>query len=367
MKKRKKKKTPLFSSFLNKIKNIIYAKNNWLEKVNTFSYKKIGLFYFSCFCVGRILLNFNPIRLDVIHQIVLTLISFMAIYSLKYAYTMTKKIKNVSSGLPSTHTENSCKSRTMLMIVDEMINMQQSIWWLLIMMVPVVSFIKQTLYLGFVERNPSGFYALVFASSTYYLALLGYIQIVIALFSFYRISHDFGGCISLDFPSDAITPPEWFSLWNQFFQKIMRIFFCVGTLFTLEYVLLMPENIVTVKNREFIISSCDNRAFLKSWAIIFIFIVIAFPSIAIIIRRMQKVLIKNLSEKVNYEYQILFPKIISKGSPTEILAYKQLVETSIRFENYIGKGGNIIPVVSTLISLLLNIVKLYESILLPFS
>lgn len=366
MKKIKKQKQ-IFSSFLNKIRNIIYAKNNWLKKVSALSYKKIGLFYFFCFCVGRILLNFNPIRFDIIHQIVLTIISLMAIYSLKYAYIMTEKIKSVSSGLPPTHTEKGCRFCTMQMIVDEMINIQQSIWWLLIMLIPVVSFIKKNLYLGFVEKEPSGFYALMFASSTYYLALLGYIQIVIALFSFYKISHDFGGCISLDFPSDVITPPEWYSLWNQLFQKIVRIFFCVGTLFTLEYVLLMPENIVTVKNREFIINTCDNRAFLKSWAIIFIFIVIAFPSIAIIIRRMQKALIKNLSEKVNHEYQILFPQIISKGSPTEILAYKQLVETTILFENYFKKGRNIIPVVSTLISFLLNVVKLYESILLPFS
>ena len=174
--------------------------------------------------------------------------------------------------------------------------------------------------------------------------------------------------IPLDFPSDAISPPEWLSLWNQLFQRIVKVFFCVGTLFTLEYVMLMPKDIVTIVNKTYTFNVCDVKAFVISWSTIFIFIIIGFPIISVLIRTLQKILIKNLSKKIKKEYKLLFSNnwLNNNSSALNIWVYKQLLETTAQYKSYIPTSKNIIPIVSTIISFSLNMVKFYESILLPF-
>lgn len=342
---------------------LLCAKIPWLEKIKDVSYKNIIIFYLIFFCIGRICLLFNPIRYDWIHQIVLTIISFIVIYSLRYAYDMTQKIKTASLGLIYKNRTAIYKSQTMHSIIEEMIDMQNSAWWLIIMLYPAIGFIKKNLYLGFVERNPAGYYAVVFGASTFYIALLGYSQILVALIYFGKIALDKGSCIPVDYPNDMIVPPEWFSLWNQLFQKIVRLFFVTGTLFTLEYTLLMPPNIVTLKEKHFIFNVHDVNKFILSWLTIFIWIIIAFPIISVVISGMQKALVKNLGKKINYEHTLLFQQNISKSSVLDVWLYKQLAEAPIKYNNYFHTYKKIIPVASTVISLLLNIAKLYESII----
>lgn len=355
----------IFHALGKKVKFLIFAKFDWLRIINNISTKKIIIFYTVLFCAGRYLLYFHPIRFDVVHQLVLTIISFMAIFSLKYAYEMTNKLKNASSGLIYANRTDNCTAKTIKMLVDQMINCQQSIWWPIIMLFPPLSFIRKNLYLGFIQKNPAGYYAVIFGASAYYLALLGYVQIAIAFIQFYRVAKDEGDCIPLDFPNDALYTPEWLSIWNQIFQKIIKVFFCVGTLFTLEYIMLMPPNIVTIDDKKYTFNVCDVKSFLISWSTIFIFIIFAFPIIYIIINNLQKLLIKNLSKKINYEYRVLFSNISYKTSALDIWIYKQLLESSSQYKNYILSGKNMIPIASTFISFSLNIIKFSESILLP--
>lgn len=366
-----KKVINLFKKFFNTaprilmhvMKRLIYAKVDWLKFVNALSYEEIVIFYLILFCFGRILLQQNPIRYDLIHQILLTFISFMVIFSLKYAYIMTEKLKNACAVLTYTNENNNHITNTLQMIIGHMINLQQSIWWLVFMLCPVITFIRKNFYLGFIEKNAAGYYAVLFAASTYYIALLGYSQIVIALIQFYKISHDDGACIPLDFPNDVISPPEWLSLWNQLFEKIIKVFFCVGTLFTLEYVLLMPRNVVTIKDGKYTFNVCDVESFLTSWLTIFLFIIIAFPVLSFLIKHMQKLLIRNLNEKMIHEYKIFFSNSQSHISVLDIWAYKQLIATSCN--NYMQAKKSFIPIASTSLAFLLNILKFYESILTP--
>lgn len=345
------------------IRKVCYIKVQWLEKIKNTPYTKFFLFYFLFFCIGRLLLLSNPIKYDWIHQIVLTAISFIMIYSLKYIYDMTQKIKAASIGMAYKNRKDIYKSPTMSTITMQMMNTQNSVWWMIIMLFPAISFVKKNLLLGFVEKNPAGYYAVIFGAQTFYIALLGYSQILVALFYFFQIAHDKGNCIPVDYPSDMVNPPEWFILWNQLFQKIVRLFFMVGTLFTLEYVLLMPSGVVVYKDRMFVFNVCDTRAFLSSWLTIFICIIVAFPTIYIIISKTQKTLLNNINRKINHEHTILLQKNVSSNSVLDLWIYKQLMETPIKYNNYNHVYQKVIPVASTMISLLLNVLKLYESIL----
>lgn len=345
------------------IKKICFIKVQWLEKIRNITYAKFCIFYFIFFCIGRLLLFSNPIKYDWIHQIVLTAITFIMIYSLKYIDKMTKKIKAASIGLTYKNRKDIDRSPTMHIIVMQMMNMQNSVWWLIIMVFPAIGFIRKNLLLGFVEKNPAGYYAVFFGAQTFYIALLGYSQILVALFYFLQIAYDRGSCIPVDYPSDLVNPPEWYILWNQLFQKIVRLFFVVGTLFTLEYVLLMPSDVVTYRDGMFIFNVSDTRTFLSSWLTIFICIIVAFPAIYIVISRTQKTLLNNLNKKINYEHTILLQKNASNNSVLDLWIYRQLMETPIKYNDYNHAYQKVIPVASTIISLLLNVFKLYESIL----
>lgn len=348
------------------IKLLINTKFNLLKLINKLSNIQICAFYVIIFIIGRILLLFNPIPFDLIHQIVLTVISFIILYSLKYVYNMTEEIKKASSGVVYNNKINNCTAKTLKTFVDQMIKMQQSVWLPIIMLFPPIEFIRKNIYLEFIEKNPAGYYAIVFAAITYYLALLGYVQILIALIQFYKISHDMGGCIPLDFPHDTITPPKWFLLWNELFEKIIHSFFVVGTLFTLEYVLLMPKDIVKIDASKHIVFNVrDVTSFLISWGIIFLFIIVAFPLIAYAINLMKKLLIKNFGKKINHEYEVLLGNNISAYSPLDIWAYKQLIDSTSKYHDYFRASHSIIPIASTLMSFLLNAIKLFESVLLP--
>lgn len=348
------------------IKRLTSVKFDLLKTIHDLSKIKILIFYVIMFIFGRILLYFNPIPYDYIHQIVLTIISFIILSSLKYVYKITAKIKDASAGIVYSSGANDYTRKTLKAFVDQMINMQQSVWWPIIMLIFPIGFIRKVIYLEFVEKNPAGYYAILFAAITYYLALLGYVQILISLFQFYKISHDKGGCIPLDFPHDIINPPKWFLLWNELFHKITHNFFVVGTLFTLEYVLLMPKDVVTIdKNKHFVFNVLDVNSFLCSWGTIALFIIIAFPFMFYFINRMKKLLIRNLGKKINQEYELILGSKISAYSPLDMWAYKQLVDNIGKYSEYSSKTRSIIPIVSTLLSLLLNIIKLYESVLIP--
>lgn len=343
------------------ILRLIHAKLEWLKIINDINYTKFFVIYLILFCIGRILLIFDFIRFSLLHQIILTIISFLGVYSFKFAYKMTEKIKTISVGL--TNTSSDINQRSMKDHIKQMVNLQNSIWWLIIMLYPPINFAKKVFYLGFIERNPAGYYAVIFAASTYYIALLGYVQIGIALLTFYKIACNKGNCIPVDFPSDAVSPPEWLILWKQLFDTIVKLFFVVGTLFTTEYILLMPQNVVTIKNRDFSFNVCDPSAFIRSWITIGVFIIIAFPLIANSIKHMMKTLIKNLNKKISHEYKLLLPRELTANSALNLWAYKQLSESSIEYKKYFYTTKSIVPIISTIISLTLNVIKLYESIL----
>lgn len=341
------------------------GKFDLLGKINKLSKMQIGLFYLIIFILGRVLLLYNPIPFGLIHQVVLTIISFIVISSLKYAYKITSEINAAVKGEIFDDNKKGHATKTLSAFVDQMIEMQKSAWWLVIVLVPPIRFIRKNLYLGFIEKNPAGYYAIIFAATTYYLALLGYTQILIALVQFYKISNDKDDCIPLIVPRDLIEPPKWLLLWNALFQKILHRFFIVGTLFTFEYILLMPRNIISIDKNKFHCNARDTNAFLFSWGTIAVFIIVAFPLISFIINKMKKQAIKNFSKKINREYGTFLCGKVDTYSPLDLWACKQLIKDIGKYDDFLITTFSIIPVASTFISLLLNIIKLYESVLLP--
>lgn len=345
----------------------IALKCPWQEKIASLNTKLIYIIYFFAFLIGRFILHKEPFRFGLIHQICLTSISLIVIYMLKYCYTMGNKLLETSSGLIGSSKrkkKNELTQKSMYNYIRTMKNYQQSIWCIVIPIIPCMRFISKTLYLEYVPASATGYYAVLFGASTFYLALIAYIQLVISIVFFGKIAYNSGNCIPLKFPMDLFTAPQWLNLWEEYFSRAEKAFFITGTLFTLEYIILMPPQIITFEPH-LIIHSKDPVAFITSWLIIILLIIIGFPIIAFTVRKLFKKLLSNMQDLANREFNMLWNTKHSPHVFSELWAYKQLSANAMKMGTYIFLQKSYIPIVTTGISFILNITKLYESILVP--
>lgn len=333
------------------------------EKISTCSMADILAVYVLFFVVGRLILHQEPFRFGIVHQIVLTFISILVIYMLRYCYMMGNKLSEASAGLKG-FGKNDVTSRTMYSFIQQMKQCQQSVWCFVVPVFPAMRFVQKTLYLEYVPDSDTGYYAAFFGASTFYLALIAYIHFAISIFFFWKISQNTGGCIPLRFPNDLFTPPEWLALWVGYFRRSEKAFFISGALFTLEYILLMPEGIITYEPGP-VIHSKDPFAFLTSWLTIVVLIIIAFPIIAILIRHLFQTALNNMRAGLQGEFQTLWNTAGERAQLTELWAYAQLSSSSLKLGSYIFPQKTYVPLISTLISLALNLMKLYEGLIIP--
>lgn len=333
------------------------------EIISTCSMADILAIYGFSFVVGQLILHQEPFRLGIVHQVVLTFISILVIYMLRYCYMMGNKLSEASAGLKG-FGKNDVTSRTMYSFIQQMRRCQQSVWCFVVPVFPAVRFVQKTLYLEYVPNSDTGYYAALFGASTFYLALIAYIHLAISIFFFWKISRNTGGCIPLRFPNDLFTPPEWLTLWASYFRRSEKAFFVSGALFTFEYILLMPEGIITYESGP-VIHSKDPFAFITSWLTIVVLIIIAFPIIAILIRHLFQATLNNMRAGLQGEFQTLWNTAGERAQLTELWAYAQLSSSSLKLGSYIFPQKTYVPLISTLISLALNLMKLYESLIAP--
>ena len=315
------------------------------------------------FIIGRVILYHEPFRWGLIHQIVLSVISLIAIYMLKYCYSMGNKLLEAASGLKGNAKKSPLMQQTMYSIINDMKKWHRSIWCYILPIFPCLQFVKTTLYLEYVPNSTAGYYAVLCGAVAFYWALIAYIHLIISIMYFRKIAKNHGECLPLRFPIDLVYAPEWLKLWTEYFQQAEKAFFVTGTLFTFEYIILMPPDIITF-DPKIILHTKDSTAFVMSWMVIIILIIVAFPIISIEIRKLFRLLLSNLKKMAANEFSLLWGKT-EKMSFSELWAYEQLSSNTIKFGTYIFQTKSYIPLISTGISILLNLAKLYESLIVP--
>lgn len=311
---------------------------------------------------GQYILFFDPFPYGLIHQITLSVIDFIAIFALKYSYKMTKSIQEVSSGL--NRSSNQLDTKTLSDIIRDMRGVQKNAWWITAATFCGILFIIKNIHMEFVPKTKTGYFAAGFGGFSFSVALLGYAQIVIFLFFFSKIAHNKGNCIPIFIPDDTIYPPHWLTLWVELFETIKKIFFIVGMLFTFEYLLLMPSDIISIKNKRLSLNTPYPWQVVSGWLVIILFIFVALPFIFGLVRHFMKVLLKNMNYKIMQEHK----KTMIDEKNIDLLQYKKLMENNVKYGTYIYEQHDFVPAVTTVISLLLNCLKIYESIadFIPF-
>lgn len=342
---------------------ILNAQCGFQKAIAKCSIKYILSYCSILFIIGRIILHHEPFRRGLIHQIVLSIISLLAIYMLKYCYSMGNKLLEAASGLKGNPKKNPFTQQTMYNIINDMKKWHRSIWGYILPVFPCLQFAKTTIYLEFVPSSMVGYYAVFCGAVAFYWALVAYIHLIISIIYFRKIAKNHGECLPLRFPTDLVCAPEWLKLWAEYFQQAEKAFFVTGTLFTFEYIILMPPDIITFDSK-IVLNTKDSTAFIMSWMVIIILIIVAFPIISIEIRKLFRLLLSNLKKMATNEFHLLWDRA-EKMSFSELWAYEQLSSNTIKFGAYVFQTKSYVPLISTGISILLNLAKLYESLIVP--
>lgn len=312
----------------------------------------IILLYILFFVIGRLIALKEDFARSLIHQIDLTIISLIGIYMLQELHNIVTDTRDTMLGICTYISEP----------LNKLNNYRLSPFNLFVPIFPVISFVNKIIKLNFVPLSITGFYAIFMAASTFYVALVCYWQLILSTITIYKLT-----CIEYDnlpfkFPKDLFEVPKWINNLANIYKKTQFSFFTVGTLFTAEYIMLMPSDISIIdSNRKF----NKNLPFelWSTWIIIFVFIIFAFPIFWILLKKLFIKLARNLNKKVIQQLSMFNSGSID--DVTSVWSYYQLINSAIKFEDKLFPKYNIYPLIATSVSFILNLIKLYELIELP--
>lgn len=158
----------------------------------------------------------------------------------------------------------------------------------------------------YIKLNIVGWYAIYMVSITVSISVIGYAQYLWLLWFLYRINY----CSLI--PYNEIIPA-----YTPFLVKIGTLtkhakwcFFIEGFLYVFEYYILIPKGNVTLKQ----INMPNQISFLITWGVIFVVIILAFPTIIflqeVLLSKIVKELKRQQLETLLYSYEIqAFEKI----------------------------------------------------------
>lgn len=312
----------------------------------------IVLLYIAFFVIGRLIALKEDFTWSLIHQIDLTIISLICLYMLHDLHIIVTDTRDSMLGICTYISEP----------LNKLNNYRLSPLNLFVPIFPVISFINKIIKLNFVPLSITGFYAIFMAASAFYIALISYWQLILSMITIYKLTCIEYVNLPFTFPSDLFEVPKWIKNLANIYKKTQFSFFTVGTLFTAEYMMLMPSNISIIdSNRKF--NKNLPYELWSTWIIIFVFIIFAFPIFWILLKKLFIKLARHLNKKVIQQISMLNDGSID--DVTSIWSYYQLINNAIKFEDKLFPKYNIYPLVATSVSFILNLAKLYELIKLP--
>lgn len=321
-----------------------------LLKIYTVKFRYIVLVYLIIFLIGRLIALKEDFEHSLIHQIDLTIISLIGLYMLQYLHETVSDTRNIMLGICPYISD----------YLGKLTEKRVSALNIILPIIPVLSFSNKMLKLNYVPISLTGFYALFMAASAFYIALVCYWQLILSTKTIYTLAHMDYNDLPFVYPNDLLEIPDWIKKLTNIYIRTQFSFFTVGTLFTAEYIMLMPDNIEIIDLNGNLNLSFD---FWSTWIVIFVFIIIAFPIFWILLKRLYVMLATNLSKKASQ--QLLLLNINPTNDVTSLWSYYQMQNTVLKFETRLFPKRNFYPLIATSVSFILNLAKLFELLKLP--
>lgn len=323
-----------------------------LLKIYTVKMRYIILVYLVFFLIGRLIALREDFEHSLVHQINLTIISLIGFYMLQYLHKTISNTRDFMLGVCQSISDG----------LNDLNKSRESALNLLLPIFPVISFTNKMLKLNYVPISVTGLYALFMASSAFYIALVCYWQLILSTKAIYKLVRIDYNDLPFVYPNDLFEIPDWIKNLTDIYKKAQFSFFTVGILFTVEYIMLMPNDIAIIDssgNFNFKLS----YDFWSTWIVIFVFIIIAFPIFWILLKKLYIRLAENLNKKASQQLSLLTTN--SVNDITSVWSYYQIKSNIIKFDDRLFPKHNYYPLIATSVSFILNLAKLFELLILP--
>lgn len=324
-----------------------------LLKVYIVKFRYFVLLYLILFIIGRLIALREDFKYSLIHQINLTIISLIGLYMLQYLHRTVSSTRNLMLGVCPSISEP----------LGKLNKSRVSVLNLLLPLLPVFSFSNKIVKLKYVPVSTTGFYAIFMAASAFYIALVCYWQLIISTKTIYNLAHIDYNNLPFIYPNDLFQIPDWIKKLTEIYKRTQFSFFTVGTLFTAEYIMLMPNDIEIIDSNGNLNSKLSID-FWSTWIVIFVFIIIAFPIFWILLKKLYIMLAINLNKKALQQLSLLTDD--PANDITSLWSYYQIQNNAIKYENRLFPKHNFYPLIATSVSFILNLIKLFEILNLPF-
>lgn len=317
----------------------------------TVKFRYIVLVYLINFLAGRVLALQGDFPGSAVHQINLTIICFIVFYIFQYEHKVTDSLYHTLA----------YASPDISVCLDRLGNAKLALPNLLLPMPPVIFSTKISMDMAFVPKSPVGYYLYFFYAATLYISLVGYCLMLLATKAVYEMTKVECRKLPFSYPNDLLEIPDWLKSLANLYHKAQISFFTIGMIFTVEFIFLIPDNIKVI-DIDGGLNTALPLSFWYAWAIIFTFIIIAFPIFWAVWKRLLTQLTLNFNQRAVTKLMALN----NRKDLTSVWSYYQLINHAARFEKKIFPKHNVYPLITTTISFILNLSKMLDLLQIPF-
>lgn len=317
-----------------------------IDKLNS---RYASAFIIASFGLGQVINSYAPMGKFLIYQILFIPAVVIAFMEIKAFLVNVEKYKAVIASHPIRETGTYISG------------LLQSHWAIPGLAVIGSLYIYSTISLGYVEMNSTGYYALLMVALVMLSSILGQTCYVYYLLLLRRVSRGESFKYNFYFPAKT----DWVRLLAQIGVRLSNAFFVLGFIYTTVFFLNMPREYIKISLSpwELKLSTPNNLIFVASWITIFVVIILAFPTYALIRARYMKIIVRKLKDMSVNEIETLIAEsnIRSKRDVDAELKYCQLIANIENSSSGASNWNNILPIAATLSSIAVHLIKISES------
>ncbi len=328
-----------------------------ISKIASLSFYKLLILLALFVIIGNLINLISSYKNFQIFHTMLLMMLIISFKIIKISHTKFQNIKNMTTNQLSLSPIN-----------RKITSLQYSNHQIFIIVFFNLIYLASIFRLGYLTFNLISIYASILILTTFSSTLIGYWQYVIFLIYLNRILKEDIKLYNYYFPAKT----DYIINIAELAKNYRNAFFSLGVFYTSIYALLIPANVLININKDtynflflklpqLTLNTPCNLGFYTSWIGILLFIIIAFPILWIIHKRLIKKIIKKLKKNTINDLQNLLDSSISKDSPNINFHKKflDLIMFTSETNDYPLKDLAFYPAFMTTISLFIHISTIF--------
>lgn len=332
-----------------------------IEKFKTFQWRNWLIYCVLLFFLGAIINQATLHRFPhfVTHQLLLIAATTMLVYAMKMFFLDIDKLNSsASEGLLRNPEARG-------LYLNKLLPIQKTFLAPVVSLFITVFFFSCIVKLEYIEPDIIGFYAIYIAGSSVLIGAYGYVQYLCFLWFVYQAGKLKYRSESYNVYAPAATP--WVTQIAKTSQKLRSFFLWIGLIYVIEYGMLVPTDKISFADDTISLNTPNNAAFLVSWVVLFILVIIAFPIINHYQRKFVVDLVENLKGQTVQDLSTLMAEERrndpdKKRRMSTVITYSVVIENIRNSKSYPIKQLFGYETVMTFVTFVVHVINLYSKV-----